>query len=554
MAVNSNLAADQVDTKQGSIARALPVLGDVITNLEKLKPLGRLAQGVAESLLAETLKSGYTIVFDDLERSCLPIKDLLGVLNRYIEDLQLRVIIISNESKLKGFSKYKEKLIGQSIEVMPQVSEAYDAFVSELKTQEVKEFGVTQKERVISTFKDSGCSSLRILRHILKDLSRLRNVLTCKHLANSTAINELVSMFCARDIEIRAGNIDEGDLQEKARNPYADLFEDQDDNKRSPIMKSESKFAHVNFASDLLNVDVMTDMLIRGRFIEEEIRESIDASRHFQTPEELPPWRVLMQFDTLEDLAVERAIERIRQQLRCHKATEFGEILHIFSLMMMMSQHNVIDETITDLLTVAESYIDHLVEHGTLVSVDEQTIRVERHKESYAGYQYHVTDAFTDQFKRLRDHLIAGSRKVYEAQWPVFAERLVRMMSEDVEQFLEQICRTNSEQENTFASIPILKQIDPGQFVGAWLMSPVENWRTISIALDIRYEDSVRRKVLADEQGPLADEHEWGLRVYERLLYEAGQASKISALRLRRCIPKALQVLAGDAEVSELRR
>ena len=73
LSVISNLAASSVDSNQTSITNALPALGNVITNLEKFKSLGRLAQGVAESLLSDTLRSHYVIVFDDLERS-LPIR------------------------------------------------------------------------------------------------------------------------------------------------------------------------------------------------------------------------------------------------------------------------------------------------------------------------------------------------------------------------------------------------------------------------------------------------------------------------------------------------
>ena len=105
-------------------------------------------------------------------------KDLLGVLNHYIEDLMIRVIIISNEEKLKpGFATFKEKIIGQAIQVSPQVTDAYEAFVSELDTSESKSFVTSQRELILRLFADSACRSLRMLRHVLHDLSRLHNLL-----------------------------------------------------------------------------------------------------------------------------------------------------------------------------------------------------------------------------------------------------------------------------------------------------------------------------------------------------------------------------------------
>ena len=484
------------------------------------------------------------------ERSCLKTEDLLGVLNHYIEDLRLRVVIVSNEQKLNPvFGKLKEKLIGQTIQVVPQVTEAYEAFVLELDTPVSQSFATTHKEWILRLFTDSGCCSLRVLRHVLHDLGRLRNVLSDNHLANASAIYDLVSVFCTRDIEIRSGNIDEIDLREKAENPYAFMFEMEsengNENQMSRIVQSETKFPLVNFQSDLLNITVVIDMLVKGRFVKKDITESIDASLHYQNPDDLPPWRVIMQFDALEDVTIERAIERMKEQLQNHEVTEIGEMLHVFSLMMMMSENDIIDEDIANIMSCSKSYIDHLVEHNKLATIDETTVRVVRVNQAYEGYGYHVPDAYTQEFNELKEYVIAANCTVYQRQLPDAAEELLTLMADDPQQFVEQICHTNSDERNHFASVPILLYIEPARFVDAWMRCPVGNWRTISTALDIRYEDSIRREILKDE-------HEWAKSVYGILQCKAERASRLTAWRLRRAIPKALEVLAGDADISEL--
>ncbi len=551
LSVMSKLAAAGINPNQKTIIKTLPALGNVITNLESLKPLGRLAQGVAESLVSDTLREHYIIVFDDLERSCMKTKDLLGVLNHYIEDLGNRVVIISNEQELKpAFAKFKEKLIGHTIRVIPQVAEAYDAFVSELDTSESHSFLASQKELILRVFADSACCSLRVLRHVLHDLSRLRKSLSDEHLANASAMFHLVSVFCAYDIEIRSGHIDENDLREKFENPYAFMFEEHAENGTqnsvSRIVKLESKFPLVNFQSDIFSGDVMVDMLIRGRFVHDQILESINASVHFQNPDELPTWKVIMQFESLDNHTVEQAIQRMKMQLQNHEVTHIGEMLHVFSLMMLLSENNVIQEECMDILSFSKLYVDYLVEKKTLSTVDERTLRTEGINHAYDGYTYHVPEAMTQQFNELREYIVAANRTVYQRQLPDAAEDLLKLMRENPQQFLENICHTNSDDQNRFASVPVLMHVDAARFVDSWMHCPVGNWRTISTALDIRYEYMLKH-------GSLSDEREWATSVYRILQSKAQCTEGLTAWRLRRAIPKALEVLAGDADISELR-
>ena len=342
----------------------------------------------------------------------------------------------------------------------------------------------------------------------------------------------------------------ESDLRKKFENPYAFMFEEQAEkgaqNSMSRILASESKFPLVNFQSDIFSINVVVDMLIRGRFVKEDILKSINASLHFQNPDELPPWKTIIQFEALEDATVERAIGRIKAQFQNHEVTEIGELLHVFSLMMTLSENNIIEEGIPDILSFSKSYVDYIVEHKKLSTVDELIFRTEGINHGYDGYAYHVPESGTRQFDELKEYIIAANRALYQDQLPQAAEKLLKMMEENTQQFLENICHTNSEVRNQFASIPILMHVDPARFVESWMQCPVGNWRTITTALDIRYEYLLQHQSLNDER-------EWAISVYGILQQQAQSAEGLTAWRLRRAIPKALEVLAGDADMSELR-
>ena len=48
------------------------------------------------------------------------------------------------------------------------------------------------------------------------------------------------------------------------------------------LLKSEERFPTVNFRSDLLDVEVLIEMLVEGRYIKTNIQRSINGSIQFR--------------------------------------------------------------------------------------------------------------------------------------------------------------------------------------------------------------------------------------------------------------------------------
>lgn len=86
--------------------------------------------------------SNCILVFDDLERCELGLQVILGYMNYFIEKDGYKVIIVADEDKIitkesSDGDKYnyvdiKEKLIGKTVQVEPDVSNVFDNFVNEL--------------------------------------------------------------------------------------------------------------------------------------------------------------------------------------------------------------------------------------------------------------------------------------------------------------------------------------------------------------------------------------------------------------------------------------
>lgn len=123
----------------------------------------------------ETIKpnSLKLLVFDDLERSHIPMKQLLGYINYFVEYCGCHVMIVGDESKItdskdkKILDDFKEKTVGKEFEVEPNIDAAIAHFVDELP--QVRWFS-SQKDFIKKVFIASQCNNLRILRQCLYDL------------------------------------------------------------------------------------------------------------------------------------------------------------------------------------------------------------------------------------------------------------------------------------------------------------------------------------------------------------------------------------------------
>ena len=545
-AILSKVTLAKIPTTNEKVQTVASNLDTIFQRLDKSTSLAWLTQGIANIVLSQESMSDRVLIFDDLERSCLRPRDLFGIVNSYIEEYASRVVIICNESELPNdFGIFKEKLIGQTIQIVPQVPEAFQEFLTELKSQKSHTFLTSHKELVLRLFSDSSISSLRVLRHMIRDLDRLFACLEPHHYNNDHAMNELVGIFCARSIAIRTGQIDEEDMRNKVLHPFGYIFgsskNEEGKEDVSKIIRSEERFPTVNFHSDLLDVEVLIEMLVEGRYNKTRIQNSLNDSIHFRRHEDLPPWKVVTNFDSLDDSTVNQAVARMRNQICTHEPVEIGEMLHCFSLMMMMSTRGIVCESISDILAMGKDYVDALLRKGKLPPEDEEDERYHRLDHAYDGYAYWLQDEYRSSFDVLVQYINDARHKALQVQMPKWSENLLRLVESNGEQFVEEVCFTNSSERNRFASIPVLHHIAAKRFVDVWLGSSYSNWQSISLALEMRYGKDF-------QHGRLNAEREWAREVYQHLCDEMRNATGFRALRMERRIPEVLAKLDNNEE------
>ena len=133
---------------------------------------------VQNSIGTDKKKRKFVIVFDDLERCGINSnKDLLGSINNFIENKQIKVIIIADEEKISksDYSEYKEKLISRTLYMSADYESIIENIVHNYKevSNGYQSFLVDNISLLKSVFFESDTFNIRILKSILADFERV---------------------------------------------------------------------------------------------------------------------------------------------------------------------------------------------------------------------------------------------------------------------------------------------------------------------------------------------------------------------------------------------
>ncbi|MFD2035171.1 P-loop NTPase fold protein [Belliella marina] len=161
--------------------------------------------------------SKYVICFDDLERCQIPIKEVLGFINNFVEHKSLKTLILADESNIdttqKGYNNIKEKIIGRVLNfelniaaTLPQLFKKY-----ENGNVDFYSFLLSQKQVLIDILVEYKQDNLRIVGFYLDTLEKLfpsfKDV-------DAKYIQELILFSALIAIEFKKGKLTSADYRD----------------------------------------------------------------------------------------------------------------------------------------------------------------------------------------------------------------------------------------------------------------------------------------------------------------------------------------------------
>jgi Cdc6-like AAA superfamily ATPase len=126
------------------------------------------------------------LIFDDIERCKVDPQTMLGVLNRYVEHTNARVLLIANTQNFEGddkhkFNQYAEKLVGQRFKISSNPKAAIDTFINEIEPSEHRNILQKHREQLITLHHQSNHNNLRALRQFVWHFAQMLEALDQKY-------------------------------------------------------------------------------------------------------------------------------------------------------------------------------------------------------------------------------------------------------------------------------------------------------------------------------------------------------------------------------------
>ena len=196
----------------------------------------------------DEVKGVKFIIFDDLERCQIPMKQLLGFINYFVEHCDCHVVVIGEEKYLDDKTQhdlleFKEKIVGREFEILPDIEAAIKLFVDE--PMMAIDFLSKETGMIQLCFECSATHNLRLLRQSLLDFSSLISALPSNLVENNHEyLRSLLACFIAVYAEYR--NIDSHAFIVDWENCAVNAYVDTKDEESQKIRNLMGKYNRVN--------------------------------------------------------------------------------------------------------------------------------------------------------------------------------------------------------------------------------------------------------------------------------------------------------------------
>lgn len=459
------------------------------------------------------------IVFDDVERAHMPLRDALGYINRFVEHDGFKVVIVTNEAalsradasegdkaNLRDLRLFKEKLVGRTLAFSPSPSEAYDAFTGSMAGETAPRLAAQARKEAIALFHVSGRDNLRSVRMGLEAFGRLVPHFEPAWLAQAEAMREVLLGCLFVAIE-HAGGTAEEDIAGPAKGPMTGLFglgrDDQLLSMETDTVRILRTYNdHLSLRGPPIPFSTLLALVAEGRLLVDEVREGMSQSPLVVGEQAAPPWRILIEIWGLSINGLQQAIERARRQFAELAVTDPGELLHLVGIMLRHADEG--DLSLSDGQPVAEfieSYLGRLQEREVALMPSLRSFDREPH---FMAYGYGVIGAKEGRKELLvladmiRDAVLGGVRR----RFPELRERLLV----DLAKPNRDLSEIGIEGDLKLAfDLPIFKEWEAEPFADLLMRDGRFDYAAMKWLAESRYGEGQRLEPLAGEADWLED-------------------------------------------------
>ncbi|MGY6624933.1 P-loop NTPase fold protein [Acinetobacter johnsonii] len=435
------------------------------------KPDANLGISAPDIKLPDYLKidDKFILIFDDLERCELKIEEMLGYINYFVEQENIKVLVVSNDTEIKesdNFLSKKEKLIGTTFNYSEDQDLAIKSILEEIDNFELKEKLITVIPLITETFNKIGYKNLRAFKQSVFDFERFyrKDTFEWKGNFDQEIFEKLLKYFLILSLENKKGRFHNEILKFKKDEESTSNAEEKGTSKILKIMRGVDSKDSEDFMNKY-NCSLNDFILSSKRWHEIINLNIIDQNQinldlyeaHFRLKEDKPTWFRLMDFWDLSELEFDDLIKKAKEEVESNKLEHPTDVLHIISMLIYFKKNKLIYFSVDKLLPIAKAHWVNLFE------VNERMRKINDFSFTEYSGSYGFYAKGIEQFDKFIREIMESYEDKYKEKNIERVQELLNLMETNGWLFAKRISLTNSE-ENFYYNFPILKEINSKDF------------------------------------------------------------------------------------------
>jgi hypothetical protein len=451
-----------------------------------------------------TKLDGKILVFDDLERCSIPIYQIMGYINQFVETSGMKVILVANEDEIikldeeqdikdnaRRYLTIKEKLVGKSFEIETDMEAALSDFISAVPDDTCRDFLTAHTFLITILFLMAGYKNLRHLKQALLDFERFYKLLDKEAKDCAELTDHLLNLFLLISFEIKKGFIHEDDLEQLFS--FTNQVRKEADGKSKTSVVRAKYPVFKNFGFHPLESRTWTKLFKAGTIdraaLNKELKESTYLSK-----EEQPDWMRLYLFKSLKDEELKPICESVYNEFAALSITNPYWVIQITGILLYLTTNGLTELNTATIIQLGKDNLMAMKTRGNLEI---------HHPEDFPGDHSHglgYSSLDNPDFQAFIKYAAQFVRQNELDKQPVKAAELMAALKISVKDFGEKM-KADRPANADYVRLPVLKHIDADEFADHWLSLSNSDKVAISDILETRYSYAYSR--------PLQPEKAW---------------------------------------------
>lgn len=413
------------------------------------------------------------IIIDDIERSSLKPNQLLGYFSDFILEQGIKIIFIGNEEEYikneDAYSRIKEKVIGYTFEVLPDLDSAIKSFLQEYEIEIANAYNIIL--RTINRLKNN---NLRLIRRGIRGVKRLLTRIPDEY-QKDEYVSKILETFLVLFIQYSSGNLKEEDINDALKAYFSynvDILK---------YKKMDEKEIKYSFCIEWIPLKNSWKYIIFKTILDEKMlikNVSEDFKVLYPKPDESESnlVRLLKDWYKMESECFKTHYDNLIDELKTGVYKHPGELLHSFALFYRYSEYKIIPCEIKDV----ERFFYDLVMNNkdSITSINFRN----NYLDSYMGYGF---PNGIEEFNNFKKHIIKISDGNYREKLKTMFISNVSNLDKNIDNIILHLRIANG--TGKYNKYPVLSWINPEDLFENLITLDFEKQNSFIYALNERY-------------------------------------------------------------------